>query len=287
MTYEIKQIIIKLQTKLIGVVLIVFIEERKRRILEILEEKASVTVAELSEKFNVSEVTIRKILNELDDYGYLKRTRGGAVSLSTSIREFEQKEKEKTNIKEKMAIAKVAYDYVQNGETTFIDAGSTTLELVRLIKNGNKRNIVVVTNAINLAVEMIDAEDIELVLIGGCVRHRILSCVGSIAERAIESLYFDKVFLGTNSIDIEHGLTTPNIYEAQVKQHMLKSAKEIILLADYSKFGQASLAKVCPVTSINKIITDWNVPIEYVNKIQDMGVNVTIAEQGKLISNDF
>lgn len=255
--------------------------ERKRHILELLQEKDSVSVAELSASFNVSEVTIRKILNELDGYGYLKRTRGGAVSLSTSNSEFEEKEKEKTNIDEKKAAAREAYNYIEDGDTIFLDAGSTTLELVRLIKNGNKRNIVIVTNAINIAYEMTDAEDIDLILIGGCVRHRILSCVGSIAERAIEGLYFDKLFLGANSIDIVHGVTTPNIYEAQVKQRMLKSTKEVILISDYSKFGKISLSKICPVEAINHLITDSKTPEEYINQIRDLGVKVTIAETGE------
>ncbi|TCL71632.1 DeoR family transcriptional regulator [Hydrogenispora ethanolica] len=259
-------------------VLTILSEERKRAILDILQEKPAVSVGELSDIFNVSDVTIRKVLKELDGFGYLKRTRGGAVSLSNSMREFEEKEKEKRNIREKKAIARCAYDYIRDGDTAFFDAGSTTLELIRLIKNGNKRNIVVVTNAINLAVEMIDAEDIELILIGGNVRHRILSCVGGITEKAIEGLFFDKVFLGTNSFDIEHGITTPNIYEAQVKQCMLRSAKQKILLTDSSKFHETSLAKVCPVTSIDLMITDWNAPPEYVQQLRELGVNVAVAE---------
>ncbi|HBE78780.1 MAG TPA: DeoR family transcriptional regulator [Firmicutes bacterium] len=255
-------------------------EERKRAILDILQEKTSVSVGELRDLFSVSDVTIRKILNELDDYGYLKRTRGGAISLTTSIREFEEKEKEKTNTAEKKAIAKAAYEIIKDGETVFIDAGSTTLELTRLIKNGSKRNIVLVTNAINLAVEMVDAEDIDLILIGGNVRHRILSCVGGLAEKAIESLFFDKVFLGANSIDIEHGITTPNTYEAQVKQCMLKSAKEKIVLADYSKFNEVSLAKVCPINGVDRIITDWNAAEPGIKKLRELGVDVIVAQSG-------
>lgn len=253
-------------------------EERKRVILEMLEEKTSVSVGELSDLFNLSEVTIRKILNELDENGVLKRTRGGAVSLSASIREYEEKEKEKKNIREKMSIAKAAYQFIEDGDTVFIDAGSTTLELIRLIKNGNKRSIVVVTNAINMAVEMIDAEDIELILIGGNVRHKILSCVGGMAEKAIENLFFDKVFMGANSFDLEHGITTPNMYEAQVKQSMLKSAKKSFVLADSSKYGEVSLAKVSSINSIDYIITDSNIPSEFLERANDLEINVIVSD---------
>ena len=203
------------------------------------------------------------------------------MSLTASIREFEEKEKEKRNTNEKKAIARMAYDYIEDGETIFLDAGSTTLELVRFVKKGNKRNIVVVTNAINLAVELIEAEDIELILIGGNVRHRILSCVGGITEKAIKGLFFDKLFLGTNSIDIEHGITTPNTYEAQVKQCMLKSAGEKVLLVDYSKFNTASLTKVAPVTGVDLIITDWNTNQVYVQDLRELGVEVMVADPDK------
>lgn len=243
-----------------------------------LQEKSFVSVKELSAEFNVSDVTIRKMLNQLAKSGYLKRTRGGAASLTASIREFEEKEKEKRNTEEKKAIAKMAYDHIEDGETIFLDAGSTTLQLARLIREGNKRNIVVVTNAINIAVELIEAEDIELILIGGNVRHRILSCVGGIAEKAIEGLFFDKLFVGTNSLDLEHGITTPNTYEAQVKQCMLKSAKERVLLVDYSKFGTVSLTKVAPVTGVDLIITDWNIDHMYVHHLRELGIEVIVAD---------
>lgn len=254
--------------------------EKKNLILSMLERKPVVTVPELSEALNTSEVTVRKILNELDEQGLLRRTRGGAVNIS-SIREFEEKEKEKKNIAEKKAIAKRAYEFIQDSDTVFIDAGSTTLELVKEIKNGNKRNIVVITNALNIAFELLEADDIELVFIGGNVRHKIMSCVGGFAEYAINSICIDKAFLGCNSMTVETGITTPNLYEAQVKQCVLKSANESILLSDSTKFGHTSMARVSPLKDLTRLITDNNIPRYLKDEIEATGIDLILVDPEK------
>ncbi|HHV31124.1 DeoR/GlpR family DNA-binding transcription regulator [Caproiciproducens sp. LBM24188] len=254
--------------------------EKKNLILSMLEKKPVVTVPELSEALETSEVTVRKILNEMDEQGLLRRTRGGAVNIST-IREFEEKEKEKKNPLEKRAIAKKAYEYINNFDTVFIDAGSTTLELVKEIKNGNKRDIVVITNALNIAFELLEADDIELVFIGGSVRHKIMSCVGGFAENTIKSLCIDKAFIGCNSITVETGITTPNLYEAQVKQCVLKASRETILISDYSKFGHTSMARISPLKDITRLITDNRIPQQLRNQIESTGVDLIVVEPEK------
>ncbi|OYP58174.1 hypothetical protein CG709_00715 [Lachnotalea glycerini] len=219
------------------------------------------------------------MLNDLDHQGLLRRTRGGAVSLQMAVRELDEKEKEKTNIKEKRAIVKKAYAMIDDSDTIFLDAGSTTLELVKLIRNGNKRDITVVTNALNIAYELVSSYDIEVVVIGGLLRHKIMSCVGGITESALSSMYFDKVFLGANSLSLELGVTTPNLYEAQVKQSMLKSAKKAILICDSSKFGITTMAKICSLDSFDAVITDSHLSKEEQRKIKDAGINLVIADE--------
>lgn len=250
--------------------------EKKNLILSMLQEKPVVTVPELSQALETSEVTVRKILNELDGQGLLRRTRGGAVNIST-IREFEEKEKEKKNTGEKRAIAKKAYEYIDPTDTVFIDAGSTTLELVKLIKNGSKRDIVVITNALNIAFELLDADDIELVFIGGSVRHKIMSCVGGFAENTINSLCMDKAFIGCNSITVETGITTPNLYEAQVKQCVLRAARETILISDSTKFGHTSMARISPIKNITRLITDSRIPQQLRSQIEGTGVDLVVV----------
>lgn len=251
-------------------------EERKKWILNRVNEQTSVSVAELSDSLQVSEVTVRKLLNQLDEEGYLKRTRGGAISMTGTIKEFAQKEKEKKNIAEKRQIAQLAYQLIQDGDSVCLDAGSTTLELARLIKNGNKKNLVVVTNAINIALELVDAEDTELILIGGSVRHRIQSCVGYIAQNALDHLNFKKFFLGSNGISLEGDVTTPNECEAQMKRAMLEKAQEVYLVADSSKYEYVTLTKICSLSDITGIITDENISDEYLEIIREKFKNLKI-----------
>lgn len=255
--------------------------ERKNIILKMVDENASVTVNELTQVLGVSEVTIRKMLNDLNKQGLLRRTRGGAVSLHMAVREADEKEKEKTNIREKKAIAKIAYDMINDSDTVFLDAGSTTLELVKLIRNGNKRDITVVTNALNIAYELVASYDIQVVIIGGQLRHKIMSCVGGITENTLANMYFDKVFLGSNSVNLERGVTTPNLYESQVKQSMLKSGKKTILICDSSKFGLTTMAKICSLDAFTAVITDWNLGNKEQKKILDAGINIIVAEEEK------
>lgn len=252
--------------------------ERRNKILALVNEKSFVTVAELKEVLGVSEVTIRKMLNDMDHQGLLKRARGGAVSCLAALPEFGEHEKEKKNIMEKKAIAKAAYDLIGNDETVFLDAGSTTMELGKLIRNGSKRNIVVVTNAFNIANELMDAADIEIIFAGGYIRHKIMSCVGGITEQTISRMCYDKAFVGTNGISIEMGATTPNMYEAQVKQKMIESAKQSILLCDSSKMGLTSMAKICPLSKFDVMISDSKLKSISREQIEELGVNLVIAE---------
>ena len=252
--------------------------ERKNMILKMLDEQSSVSVTELSGKLAVSEVTVRKMLNDLDKQGCLRRTRGGAVSLSVALRESGEREKERQNIREKKAIARLAYDLIDDADTIYLDAGSTTLEIVKLIRNGNKRNIVVVTNTLNIVTELIDSYDINLVFIGGNVRHKIMSCVGPLAERAVEGMCFDKVFMGTNSLCLEMGVTTPNLTGAQIKRKVIEVSRQAILVCDATKFGKVTMARICPLDRFSSIITDWRIPRALAKEILDANVHLVIAQ---------
>lgn len=253
--------------------------ERRNLILKMLDDQSSVSVAELSEILEVSEVTVRKMLNELDKQGCLRRTRGGAVSLSVAVRERDEHEKEQQNTKEKKAIAKLAYSMIDDSDTVYLDAGSTTLELVKLIRNGNKRNITVVTNALNIAMELIDSYDIELVIIGGNVRHKIMSCVGCLAEKAVESMCFDKAFMGTNSLSLETGVTTPNLTEAQIKRCVIEASRQAVLICDTTKFGKVSMARICPLERFGAVVTDWRIPNKLKQGILGAGINLVVAQE--------
>jgi DeoR/GlpR family transcriptional regulator of sugar metabolism len=231
--------------------------ERKNHILKLLDEKSAVTVGELAESLEVSEVSIRKILNGLARQGLLRRTRGGAVSMSVPARESDLRAKEKTNTRQKKAIAARAYDFVSDYSSLYLDAGTTTLELVRLIGNGSKRNLTVVSNAFNIAAGFMDSPDLEIILTGGGLRHGVGSCVGPIAEQAVASLCFDMAFIAANHVSLQNGATTPSLAEARIKRLSAERAAKKILLCDSSKFsGSASLACIAPLKFFDLVITD-------------------------------
>lgn len=250
-----------------------FAEERKRQILELLAQEQSIKVPDLSALFNVSEVTVRRDLQELEDAGFLKRTHGGAVSNLTGF-EPTQAEKEDQYQEEKVAIADVAVQLVREGDTVILDAGSTTLQIARHLRN--KKDLTVLTNAINIAWEL-RTGTVEVVLLGGYLRQRTLSLVGPITENTLSGFHVDKLFLATNGLDLERGLTTPNLTEAQTKKAMIKSAKEVIVVADHSKFNRVAFSQICGLDRVSRLITDAGVPAGILNALKDLGIDVLIA----------
>lgn len=252
--------------------------DRKTHILQILQEESSVSVALLSSRLSVSEVTVRKMLNSLARQGLLRRTRGGAVNIAVASRENDLHTKAKTNTRQKKDIARKAYEFIADNETVYIDAGTTTLELVRLLRGGNKRNVSVVTNALNIAVELIDVRDLEVILTGGKLRHGVVSCVGPLATASVASLVFDKAFIGANHISLEHGPTTPDLNEAEIKRSAAASSIASYLLCDSSKFGGVSMAKIVPLESFTAIITDDGLSPNLRTAFSEANINLILAE---------
>ncbi|MCQ4744141.1 MAG: DeoR/GlpR family DNA-binding transcription regulator [Blautia producta] len=254
-------------------------EERKQYILSLLNAKSSVTVAELSKAFQLSEVSVRKMLMKMEKQGEIKRTWGGAVSVEGSLQEYSHSEKVPKYLKEKLSIAKAAYECISDGDAIMLDSGTTTLQIARLIKKGPKRKIMVTTNAINIAMELAEAEDIPVVLIGGEVRHRILCCTGNFADEMVRRLFFDKGFVSGNHLSLEHGFTTPNIGEANFKRAVMNSSKESFIVLDHSKFGDDSLSLICPIKEIDTVLTDWGAPIQFVEQLRLKGVRVICGNE--------
>lgn len=134
------------------------------------------------------------------------------------------------------------------------------------------------TNAINIAMELSEAEDISVIVIGGTFRPRILSCVGAYAEEMMKTLFFDKGFISGNHITLERGFTTPDLQEARMKRLMMESCKEHFIALDYSKFGDDSLGLIAPIADLDGIVTDWRTSSELISQLREKGVKVV---QGK------
>ena len=228
--------------------------ERRVRIGELLARKGSVRVNELSRLFRVTEVTVRSDLDAMAREGLLVRDRGGAIahtstSLSTA---FEKRALE--HAEQKRQIGKAAAAMVENGETIILDAGSTVMEMARNL--GEQKSFTVVTTALNIAAQVGALPKVHVLVAGGFLSPETISTVGAITERELERLTVDKLFLSTQAFDAETGLTDVSLDVARVKAAMIRSARRTILLADSSKWGNSTFAKIASLAEIDIIITD-------------------------------
>ena len=250
--------------------------ERRKKILKKLDEHGQVFVHELSQEFDVSEVTIRNDLELFESKKLLIRSRGGAIKHEGAVGfDFQLSEKDKMHISEKMRIGKKAADLIKNGETIILDSGTTTKEIAKNLNPEYTYNVI--TNAFNIANQLINTQNVNIIVPGGTMRKNSHSMVGPLAERSLRSFYVDKVFIGVDGIDPTHGVFTPNIEEASLNQVMIDISKEVILVTDSSKFGNKSLAFICPIAKIDIVVTDENIDKDDLKKLKDLGVKVIIA----------
>ncbi len=249
--------------------------KRRADILDKLEEIGEVYVQELSESYNVSEVTIRKDLIVLEKKGLLIKTRGGAIKKKSSNFDLGLNQKLKKNYKEKQKIGLKAIEFVHNGDTIVLDSGSTTLEIAKNLKKF--KDLKVITNSLPIAEEIADFESVEVILIGGILRKEMRSLVGPMAESNLKNYNCDIAFIGVDGIDIEYGISTPIIYEAVLSKIMIDIAKKTIIVCDSSKFKKRSFAKISDLSSVDMIITDTEISADYKSRIERMNIELVLV----------
>ena len=254
--------------------------ERQRQICQLIEEKRLATVAELSQYFGVSEATIRRDLEKLESKGLLQRFHGGAIFSDGRRARPEPPiiQRAEENAGEKRKIGRAAAALVEDGETIFIGSGTTTLEVARHLKS--KKNLTVITNALNIANELAGEQDITLIVVGGLLRHSELSMIGHIAEQALKELRADKVIMGMRALSLRDGLTNDYLPETMTDRAIISFAPEVILVVDHSKFGKVSTALVAPVDHVSKIVTDDKAPPEIIAELRKLGIEVILAGAG-------
>ena len=249
---------------------------RRNEILNLINTEGQVYVDDLSTKFDVSEVTIRNDLDQLEQKNLLIRARGGAMKIEGRVGvDYNLSEKDKLNFQEKMRIGKAAAKLINSDEIVLIDSGTTTAEMVKNL--GDIENLTVITNALNIATLLISNPNVSLTIPGGYLRKNSQSLVGPMAERSLKNFYVDKAFLGVDGFDTKTGLYTPNIEEAHLNELMIQIANEVILLADSSKFKKKSFAYICPVEKIHTVVTDDKIQEDDRKRLIDAGVRVIIA----------
>lgn len=247
--------------------------ERRDYAQKVLRKQGHVSVSDLSDELGVSEVTIRKDLQYLEKHNLLLRTHGGAILPDRFVADRPFEEKAKHNAEAKDRIGKAAADLVQNNDTLFLDAGTTTMQVARNLDRSC--HLTVVTNAVNIAMELIGRANTEVIMLGGVLRMTSASVVGPFAEKMIRQHACSKMFLGVDGFDLDHGLTTTDPMEAQVNRLMIDAAEQVIVVADSSKFGRRGLSRICSVDQIDMVITDEDVPDHVRNALDERGIALT------------
>lgn len=249
--------------------------ERHNSILELLKQRGSIPVSDLADILKVSSVTIRKDLTFLEEKKLLYRTHGSAILINPYINDRHVSEKEKLNTEEKQAIGKVAASLIAPDDSIIIASGTTMFFLAHAIKP--REHLTVITSSINVTSILSRHKDIDIIQLGGMVRNSSVSVVSEYAEKMLENFSCSKLFIGVDGIDLDYGLTTTNLMEASLNKSMIQAAQKTIVLTDSSKFGRRGFGKICGLEAIDQIITDNKIPSKTVQSLEDMGIEVTLA----------
>jgi len=250
-------------------------EERRSAIVSLLHENGKVEVKDLSRRFSTSEVTIRTDLKELHQRGLVYKSHGGAVLPLTANGGASLQEKFSLQSDEKSRIGAAAAELVKDGETIILDSGTTTHEIAKRIKD--RTGLTVITNGVNIAAELAGFRGIQIILLGGILRHSALSVVGHFAEEMLAQLTADKLFIAADGCSLEFGISTPKFEESRINQAMVAIASEKYLVADSSKFGKNSLSRIVSLWEMNGVITNKDLSEEYQAEIKAHGLQLILV----------
>ncbi len=251
---------------------------RRAQIAELVLQRGMVRVDELAELFHVSEVTIRNDLAALEREGQVLRDRGGALAPNDAsdvktLLGLEQRAH--IQAEQKRRIGQAAAQLVEPTDTIIMDAGTTIVEMASYLPMSEA--LTVVTNALNCALTVAMETAARLILLGGALNRNSSSTLGPLTEKNLEGMVVDKLFLGTQAMSLENGLTDTTMEIAHIKKVLLRSARQVILLADSSKWGRAGFIKVAPLDAVHIMITDSDLPEEARVAIQRLGIRLMLV----------
>lgn len=250
-------------------------KKRQAHIMEVLIKEEAMSVSELAELLDVSSVTIRKDLNELEQAGKLYRSHGKARIINPFTLNRSVSEKEKMAPEQKDAIGREAAKLIDRDDSIIIASGTTVHALARNIKPIHR--LTVVTASLQVSVILSQDESNDIIQLGGMLRHSSLSVVGQYSKSILENCSFSKLFIGVDGIDFNYGFTTTDMREAELNQQMMRAAQKVIVLADSTKFGRRGFAKICNIEDIDMIITDSGINPNVVKQIKEHGIEVIVA----------
>ncbi|MBM7653580.1 DeoR/GlpR family DNA-binding transcription regulator [Neobacillus cucumis] len=251
------------------------VAERQKKIVELVNERLSIRVTELSKIFSVTEETIRRDLEKLEKENLLMRSHGGAVSIEKEQGEVSYLEREITNAEQKKAIAASAVRLIEPGDQIVLDASTTAWYVAKELPD---MPLTVLTNSIKVAIELSKKEQIKVISTGGTLLSQSLSYVGPLAERSLSMYHVNKAFLSCKGVHLERGLSDFNESQALLKKQMIEIADETILMVDSSKFGTRAFSRINPVSNIDCIITDSKIDKETKNELNEKKIKLLIVD---------
>ena len=248
-------------------------ETRRRRLLDRIAQQGFATLDELVKSLGVSESTVRRDLEMLDLSGSIKRTHGGAVFSGEAHALPALEDRASTAALEKQAIGRLAAELVEEGESILLDGGTTTLEVAKALLG---RSLQVVTNSLPIAQVLASSKDIDLILIGGYVYPRTGVALGPLAIETMKSIRVRKAILGAGGI-MADGIYNSNLLLVETERQMMLCGQEVVIVADHTKFGKLSLAKLCGLNEVQRLVSDSALTASDLGFLEAGGVHVHLA----------
>ena len=249
--------------------------ERQKQILSLLSQQGRLSVSEIVTQFSISEATARRDLETLAAKGKAQRVHGGVIAVEQAPPESPILEREKEQAEEKARIGRAAASMVGNHETVFLGSGTTVLEIARNLRD--HRDLTVITNSLPVLNMLAGRKEITVVSLGGMLRESELSFIGHITEQALVEVHADKVFMGTRGISLEHGLTNDFLQETLTDRAILKSGREVIIVADHTKVNRVATVLLAPLSQMNMLVSDSKADKKFVQALRRQNIQVMIA----------
>jgi DeoR family transcriptional regulator of aga operon len=249
--------------------------ERQKQILSLLSQQGRLSVAEIVTQFSISEATARRDLETLASQGKAQRVHGGVIAVEQAPPELPIPEREKEQADEKVRIGRAAASLVGNHETVFLGSGTTVLEIARHLRD--HKNLTVITNSLPALNILTGQKEITVVSLGGMLRESELSFIGHITEQALVEVRADKVFMGTRGVSLEHGLTNDYLQETLTDRAILKSGREVVIVADHTKVNRVATVLLAPLSQMHTFVTDSKADKKFVQALKRQDIQVVIA----------
>ena len=240
---------------------------RLEKIKEIVKEKKQIDVSTLSSILSVTEVTVRKDLEKLEQEGFIVKTHGGAIFNDKNVPEMKQNESLNANnielYEEKIMIGEIASYMIKDKDSIFLGSGTTCYCIAKALRENRNIKINIVTNNLSIANILCDINNINVILTGGNLSGQTMALTGEMVQKTLEGIFVDKAFISVSGVHISNGFTVSSTEEMNVYRTVMNISKELIIVADYSKFDRTSFIKLGAANIAKRIITNENIPIEY------------------------